>query len=59
MGRRYQEEIEEQEELVRQLLDLRVTVPLPEVLQPDPSLSAVGARVRRKRKKLEEELSLW
>ena len=48
MGRGYQEEIEdeEQEELDRQLLDLHVTVPLPEVLKPDPSLSAVGARVR-------------
>ena len=57
VGRRYQEEIEEQDEMDRQLLDLRVTVPLPEVLQPDPSLSAVGARVRWAllRKKLEND----
>ena len=43
-----QEEIEdeEQEELDRQLLDLRMTIPLPEVLQPDPSPSTGEARVR-------------
>ena len=34
MTRRYQEEIEEQEQLDRQLLDLGLTVPLPEVLPP-------------------------
>ena len=39
---RNQEEIKEQKELDRQLLDLGPTVPLPEVPQPVPSPSTGG-----------------
>ena len=41
---RYQEEIEEQEKLDRQLLDLGLTVPLPEVLPPATSPGGAGVR---------------